>query len=238
MINFIVVDDNEKHRKKNVKFILSYMMKNKLEFDIHEYNDYSEKLISDISKFGDSSVYILDLELPSGDGLDIARAIRNEYNNWASPIIIITSHTSLCYSVYKERLQILDFIGKCEDIQSNLVESIQICLKMFNKKNIYRYFYKNVEHAIPYNEIDYVQRVNRKTMFVTANKVYYQNLSVSKIKDIFPKNFIVSLKGVLINMNNIDRIDWTNCIVYFKDGNKGYVVSKNHRKDIELYENV
>ena len=100
MINFIVVDDNEKHRNENVKFILDYMMKNNLDFNIHEYSDYSNKLISDIGSFGDSSIYVLDLELPSGDGLDIARTIRNEYNNWVSPIVIITSHTSLYYEVY------------------------------------------------------------------------------------------------------------------------------------------
>ena len=100
MINFIVIDDNDKHRKNNVNYITSYMMKNKLEFDIHEYNDYSTKLLNNIDNYGDSSIYIIDLELPSGDGIDIARTIRNEFNNWISPIIIITSHTSLYYEVY------------------------------------------------------------------------------------------------------------------------------------------
>ena len=116
MINFIVIEDNDNHRKYNVNMITNYMMRNKLEFKIYEYSDYSKKLLNDIKGFGDNSVYIIDLELPKGDGLDIARGIRNEYNNWISPIIIITAHSSLYYNVYKERLQILDFISKCEDI--------------------------------------------------------------------------------------------------------------------------
>lgn len=238
MINFIVVDDNDKHRKKNVKFILDYMMKNNLDFDIHEYNDYSDKLISDIEKFGDSSIYVIDLELPSGDGLDIARTIRNEYNNWVSPIVIITSHTSLYYEVYKERLQILDFIGKCEDIQKNLVESVQICIRMFNKNNSYRYVYKNIEYTVPYNEINYIQREGRRTRIVTSKNDYYQNISVNIIKELLPKYFIISSKGVLINMRNVDKIDWSNNLVYFKDGNKAYIVSKSHKKEIESYEFV
>ena len=134
MINFIVIEDNNNHRKYNVNMITNYMMSNKLEFKIFEYDNYSRKLLNDIKNFGENSVYIIDLELPDGDGLDIVRTIRNEYNNWASPIIIITAHASLYYNVYKERLQILDFISKCEDIKNNLSISIDICLRMFSKE--------------------------------------------------------------------------------------------------------
>ena len=140
------------------------------------------------------------------------------------------------YEVYKERLQILDFIGKCEDIQKNLVESVQICLKMFNKNNSYRYIYKNIEYTIPYNEINYIQRDGRRTKIVSLKDNYYQNISINMIKELLPKYFIVSSKGILINIRNVDKIDWSNNLVYFKDKTKSYVVSKSHKKEIELYD--
>lgn len=238
MINFVVVDDNEKHRKNNVSHILNYMMKNKLEFDIHEYNDYSNKLMSDIKLLGDNSIYIIDLELPSGDGLDIVRTIRNEYNNWISPIIIITCHSSLIYDVYKQRLQILDFIAKCEDIKTNLSKSIEICLRMLERDKVYRYTYKNVDYAIPLSDVDYIQRDERRTKIITNSENYYQNISISQIKKLLPKEFVISSKGILINMKNIDKIDWTKCKVYFKDGNSAYIVSKSHKKELDSYERV
>jgi DNA-binding LytR/AlgR family response regulator len=218
MINFVVVEDNSSHRKYNVNMITNYMMSNKLEFKIHEYNNYSKKLLNDIKGFGDNSVYIIDLELPSGDGLDIVRVIRNEYNNWVSPIIIITAHASLYYNVYKERLQILDFISKCEDIKKNLSLSIDICLRMFSKEKVYRYTYKNVDYAIRINKICYIQRDGRKTKIVTTDDTYYQNISINEIKEKLPETFIVSSKGTLINMSNVDKIDWNECLVYFKHG--------------------
>lgn len=236
MINFIVVEDNSSHRKYNVNMITNYMMSNKLEFKIHEYNDYSKKLLNDIKGFADNSVFIIDLELPNGDGLDIARIIRNEYNNWSSPIIIITAHASLYYNVYKERLQILDFISKCEDIKKNLSLSIDICLRMFSKEKVYRYTYKNVDYSIPYSEIDYVQRDGRRTKIVTKNDNYYQNISIAQIKKILPTEFIISSKGVLLNTKNIDKIDWNKCLVYFKDGLKSYIVSKSHKKELDTNE--
>ena len=44
MINFIIVEDNKIHRKKLKNVILNYMMKNKIEFDIIEFDRETEEL--------------------------------------------------------------------------------------------------------------------------------------------------------------------------------------------------
>ena len=236
MINFVIVDDNNLHRKKISKIVVSLMMNNKIEFKIYEFDDYSKKLLNQIDKNDKDTVYIIDLELPNGDGIDIARIIRNEKNNWSCPIIIITAHTSLYYEVYKQRLQVLDFIGKCENIEKNLKENIDICLKMLNKEKVYRYTYKNIEYTINLSGIDYIQRDNRQIKIVTKDKVYYQNISINKIKEELPAYFLISSKGILINMKNVKEIDWNKLMVYFNDGLKGYLVSNTHKKEIISYE--
>ena len=236
MLNFVIVEDNNIHRKKIHNVIVTSMMENKIEYKIYEFNDYSKSLIKYISNDLKDTIYILDLELPNGDGIDIARIIRNEYNNWISPIVIITAHTSLYYEVYKQRLQVLDFIGKCENIEKNLKENIDICLRMLNKEKVYRYIYKNIEYTINISEIDFIQRDGRQIKIVTKGKIYYQNISIVDIMKYLPGYFIKSSKGTLINMKNIKEIDWTNLLVYFKDGLKDYLVSNSHKKEIINYE--
>ena len=179
----------------------------------------------------------MDLELKNSDGIDVARYIRNEVNNWISPIIIITAHTSLYYEVYKQRLQILDFISKFSDIKTNLSENIEICIRMLNKDKVYRYSYKNIDYTIHLSQIDYIQRDGRRTKLVTTDSEYYQNISINEIKNKLPSYFIVSSKGIIINMKNIDKIDWNERKVYFKDGKSEYVVSRSHKKEIDEYEN-
>ena len=238
MVNFVIVDDNKSQRKIISKIILKNMMSNKIEFNINEYNDYDDDLKNYIRNKTVDTVYILDLELPLSDGVDIARDIRNKYEDWNSPIIIITVHTSLYYEVYKQRLQILDFIGKCENIEHNLSENIDICLKMLNKDKIYRYTYKNVDYTINLNNIDYIQRDGRGVKIVTTNKNYFQNTSITELKKILPSYFIISSKGILINLKNVIKIDWALLKVFFKDKTEGYLVSKSHRKEIDEYEFV
>lgn len=235
MINFVVVDDNASHRKRVVNTIVSKMMSNQIDFKINEFDDYSPGLLKTIKDERRNTVYILDLELPSGDGIDIARYIRNECNNWVSPIIIVTAHTSLYYEVYKQRLQLLDFIGKCNSVEENVAENIDICLRMLNFEKVYRYTYKSVDYTLPIDSIDYVIRDGRQTKIVTYDNDYYQNISIKDIKVLLPEYFICSNKGVLINFKNVDKIDWNKEKVYFKDGKSEYLVSRSHKKEIDEY---
>lgn len=238
MINYVVVDDNNTHRKRVVNAIISKMMSNQIEFNIKEFDDYSPGLLNYIKDERRNTVYILDLELPSGDGIDIARYIRNDCNNWISPIIIVTSHTSLYYEVYKQRLQLLDFIGKCNLVEDGISENIDICLRMLSVERVYRYTYKSVDHAISINNIDYIIREGRQAKIVTCDGEYYQNISIKDIKNDLPDYFICSNKGILINYKNIDKIDWNDNKVYFKDGKSDYLVSRSHKKEIAEYELV
>ncbi len=236
MVNFVIVDDNNNHRKNICNIVMKRMMSNQVNFKINEFNDYNNKLTTYIKESGHISIYILDLELPSGDGIDIARMIRNTCNDWNSPIIIITAHSSLYYEVYKQRLQILDFIPKFGSIDTSINEDIDICLRMLNKEKVYKYIYKNVEYNIKLSDINFIQRDGRKTKIVTKNQTYYQNITINAIKSMLPTYFKISAKGTLINMRNIHEIDWNEMIVFFKDGTKDYVVTNSHKKEIENYE--
>ena len=236
MINFIVVDDNNIHRKKVCKTITTHMMNNRLEFSIKEFCDYNKDLLNYIKSNRTDAAYFIDLELPNGDGIDIARKIRYDFDDWVSPIIIVTAHTSLYYEVYKQRLQLLDFVSKCDDAEKNIKENLDICLKMLNKDRAYRYIYNYVEYTIPFSKIDYIIKDGRRSKIVTSDNIYYQNISISNIKKMFPKYFLNSAKGTIINMKNVNKIDWNTLRVYFKDKNNDYLVTLSHKKELDAYE--
>ena len=109
---------------------------------------------------------------------------------------------------------------------------------MLNKDNVYKYRYKNVDYTISFTQIDYIQRDGRRTKIVTKDNSYYQNISINKIKDLLPNYFVISSKGILLNLKNVSKIDWNSCLVYFKDSLSDYVVSKSHKKEIDNYEIV
>ena len=236
MLNIVVIDDNKLHREKICRIISNKINRDKNKCNIYEFADAGKNLVKYIKENSQKSVYFIDLELPKGDGIDIARLIRNEYNDWISPIIVITAHSSLYYEVYKQRYQVLDFISKFNDARKNIEENLDICYKILNQERIYRYVYKNVDYSINFLSIDYIKRDGRQIVIVTDKEDYYQNISITDINKLLPSYFIISAKGIIINMKNIVKIDWNNCIAYFKDGKYGYLVSKTHKKEISSYE--
>lgn len=235
MVNFVIIDDNIMHRKRVYNIICTYMMDNNVDFKIYEFNDIDDKINDYIDKNIKNSIYILDLELPSHDGIDAATRVKNKNNDWVSPIIILTAHGGAYYKSYKERLQLLDFVCKSEDFDSILKINFDICMRILDQMGSYKFTYKNIGYKIPYLDIDYIQRDDRRTKIVTRTGELYQNISINDIKKELPGYFALSLKGTLINKKNIFKIDWNKCIVYFRDGNSGYLISKKHKKEFDEY---
>ena len=235
MINFVVVNSDKKQLKNTCDIIMKYMMYNQIDFHIDDFTDCNSKLLSHIKDKEEYLVYILNLELQSGNAVDLSRFIRNTNNDWISPIIFTNVPTNLYYELLNQRLQILDFIPKYELLEHSLQEDIEICLKILNKEKVYKFKYKNIEYNINVNSINYVQRDSRRTKIVTKKNIYHQIISINEIKKNLPNNFIMSAKGTLLNIRNVSKIDWKNMIVYFKDGTKDYVVTISHKKEIENY---
>lgn len=99
MVNFIVCDDDKKDRDLVERVLTKYMMKNEVAYQLHLYDDYNTDFIKVINKNLSSKVYILDIETPSGSGIDMARIIRNK--DVDSVIIFLTGHDELSPVVAK-----------------------------------------------------------------------------------------------------------------------------------------
>ena len=78
------------------------MDKNKIEYNTHVYNDYDKKFHEMLESKIPFKIYLLDIETPSGSGIDIARKIRNK--DVDSIIIFLTVHEELGNVILKNDL--------------------------------------------------------------------------------------------------------------------------------------
>lgn len=232
MINFVLVEDNDAHRQSTEKVILKYMMKNKYEFKVLEYDKETKELLSHINNNDDNNIYILDFELPNTNALDLAREIRK--SDWSSPIIILTAHGGMAFESFKQRLQILDFISKQYKAEESLIESFNICLKQFDLSKSLKLNYNYTDYNIPFNKILYIYRdtVERKSVIVTENSEYMIRINMKDIKDMLPKTFKYSHKACIVNMDKVEAFDWKNYEIYFSNGTKTNLLSRTHKKEL------
>ena len=90
MINFVVCEDNKIILQKNIDIINKTMFKNNENYRIYQFTNNDKKLQEIIKDDIGYKIYILDIELESVSGIDIARDIRKIDNK--SIIIISTTY--------------------------------------------------------------------------------------------------------------------------------------------------
>ena len=76
MINFIVCEDSEIILERNIDVINKVMFNNNIEYRIYKFQSYNEELKNIIKEPVENKIYILDIELGSDSGIDLAGDIR------------------------------------------------------------------------------------------------------------------------------------------------------------------
>ena len=118
MRKIYIVEDNEAIREILEIFLTS--------------ENYDVKCFGCVGEFAgrDTSVtpdlYLFDVMLPDGSGIDLCQQIKNDYENKGIPVIIMSAHANLSHM--KNMCQPDDLIAKPFDI-ADVLERIESMLK-------------------------------------------------------------------------------------------------------------
>lgn len=232
MILIVVVEDNEDIRKLEIKWIKRALNNKIWKYKIKEYSDYTDEL-KKIIKIEGFKIYVLDIELPSSTGLNIARDIR-EYDD-SSEIIICSSHGELELRAFKSKLKILDFVSKFDNAEEDLTNLI---IDVFKKKskNILKIVDKSAILFIIMNDILYIKKEKgtRNCMIKTFDNTFIVNKNLEELKVMLNNDFIRSSKSCIVNQKNVLEYNFKDSKVIFK--NKEWIneLSKNYLDKVEI----
>ena len=127
MINFIVCEDSEIILERNIDEINKVMFNNNIEYRIYKFQSYNEELKNIIKEPLENKIYILDIELGSDSGIDLAGDIRKI--DLTSFIIISTVHSEYIPYTLKSKLLIFDYVSKLSNYNEDLSNAIKRILK-------------------------------------------------------------------------------------------------------------
>lgn len=235
MINFVVCDDEKAITDIVKNIITKVMFKNNLEYKIHIFNSYDKSFENIVNSDLENKIYILDIEVGTKSGLDIASQIRDK--DWYSILVILTSHSELELLAYKSRILILDFISKFDLYEKKMEETINICInkKLENYKLILKINRKFEQ--IDFNDILYITYDNtiRKVKIYSKNGEYETIQSLKEISKHLKGNFIYTHRACIVNMNNVKTINPKERKIIFKNEKSIDLLSRNHLKEIKKY---
>ena len=232
MINFIICDDVKRYREMVEHIVISYMMKNKLEYKTHVFEDYDSDFMKIVESKLPFKVYILDIETPTKSGIDIARIIRTHDVN--SVLIFLTGHQELGQVVMKNDFLFLSYINKFDDCENRLKKSLDKALKLFKVQSLIRFKDNGVVYTIPQDDILYITRdsVDRKCVIVTDYNEFKVGKSLSELEAMVNDNFIKTHRACLMNSKRIMSFSKSQKEVIFDNGMKSDLISTRFDKEL------
>lgn len=235
MINFIICDDNTVVRETVNNVIAKVMLPTDIEYKTFSFSQYDKSFMQLIDKNLGKKIYILDVEVNSQSGLDIARKIRDK--DWNCIIIILTAHYELAYDAFKNRLMLLDFISKFDDYEHNLHDVLKLAIKASETKKQLSFEFNRTVYKIDFNDILYIMKdTGRKNSIIkTFTKEYSVALNLNKISLMITENFIQTHRACIINKDNVKTIDFKENTITFINNEKILLLSKTYKKDVKKY---
>lgn len=232
MINVIICDDIVNDLKNTVSIVDNYFKSKKIEYTKHIFNDYNNKFKEIINQKLPFKLYILDIETPSGSGIDIAREIRKKDND--SVIIFLTGHEELGNIVLKNDLLFLGFINKFDNCEERLINCLSKSLNILNKPQILKVIDRNTMYTIKLDDILYFTKESfeRKTIIHTDYDEYKLNNTLAEIISMVDDRFVQTHRACFVNKTRVTKIDKQNRIIKFDNGEETTLVSDKYKKEL------
>ena len=238
MINFIICEDSKVLATKYSLVVEKFMMKYDTDYTVKTFSEYNKEWYKHIQKDEGFKIYILDIKTPKGSGLDAARYIREELDDWTSMIIIVTSYQEFKYEALGKRLMLVDFINKLDNCEKRLKEAINISLKNYNNKHkVLRFNYKNTIYSIEFKDIIKIEKEqDNKRCIITTN--YGEFIIPGTLNNILPrldKRFIKCYRSVIINLEQVKSYNKKTNTIIFKNDEQTNAISRDKKKEIINY---
>lgn len=238
MINFIICDDNKEFIKKEKQIVENFMMKYDIEYKVYLFDEYDKKFDDIVVKDIGFKIYLLDIQTKNGSGLDAARKIREEIDDWVSVIIIITAFNEFKYEALGNRLYLLDFINKLNKCDVKLKEDLERALKHYDNRNKnLKYEYNHILRQVEFRHIIYIEKEpdSKRCIIKTTYGEQIINKTLSETIKLLDKRFIKTSRSMVINTDFIREYDIKENKLIFTNGDYTYQISRTLKKGLKEY---
>lgn len=233
MINFIIVDDLNFWINCVEERINKILFNSKLNYKIYKFNDYDNDFFNIVYKNLENKVYILDIEVKSGNGIDTARKIRNI--DKISEIIFLSLYNNKYINKFlTSSIKAIGFIDKNNiDVLNNILEEF---INNFNLDKVIKINTISSYNIIKVKDILYVETRNRKTIIHTLNSIIKTSKNLHCIEDKLKKEsdfFVRTHRACIVNLNNVISFNFKEKKIIFFNNKRCYLLSKSYKNYIK-----
>ena len=238
MINFIVCEDEKEIRVNTKNQIIKFMMNYDIDYKIYEFDGYNAKFNKIARTDSGFKIYFLDIKTNAGSGIDAARMIREQYDDWVSVIIVMTSFSEYKYEVLSSRLYLLDFINKLDNCNKKIKEDLIIAMKHYDRKyKMLSYEYNHTYYKIEYRQILYIEKEPDSKRCIIKTKTGEQIIpgTLTDVSKKLDDRFLKVHKSMIVNTNEIAKYEIKKNKLTFKNSEHTHLIARDKKKELIKY---
>ena len=217
------------------KVVNDFCLNKRINFEIHVFKNYDNNFFDIVKQELDNKVYILDIETPSGNGIDVAKKIRNKDLN--SFFIFISSYTAKYINqVVSSDTMFIGYISKRKNYHEELLKKLKKIFKLGFQKNIIRFKDQGIIYTFDMRNIIYIEADSKKRRSIihTQSGRTEVRLTLKKLMQVLDYRFEYSHRSCIINHEQVFYIDTIVKIIKFKNGTTINLLSDSFIKKIRL----
>lgn len=217
------------------KVVNDFCLNKRINFEIHVFKNYDNNFFDIVRQELDNKVYILDIETPSGNGIDVAKKIRNKDLN--SFLIFISSYTAKYINqVVSSDTMFIGYISKRKNYHEELLKKLKKIFKLGFQKNIIRFKDQGIIYTFDMRNIIYIEADSKKRRSIihTQSGKTEVRLTLKKLMQVLDYRFEYSHRSCIINHEQVFYIDTIVKIIKFKNGTTINLLSDSFIKKIRL----
>ncbi len=231
MITFVVYASERKEGDMLNEVIARFLFAKKDHYDILTFDKFSLDIDKKISKLEGVKIFILDTDVQTLSGIEVAKQIRRN-GDFVSPIILLTGNRNLDINDLNNVLY-LSLILKSRTIAKDIIFSLKEAYKIATKYSVLSFTYFDELYRLPYDEICYVEKdLNCNSVTIHSLDDTYQNyISIrelqSRLKD--DPRFYKSHRSCIINIYNVASYDKKNNKIIFKNNETTDLIARSKK---------
>lgn len=228
MIRIAVVDDEPRMLERLNRKITEDMGQEGVHFVTALFEDPRE-LLDELERGEKFQVFLLDIEMPGMDGMDLAARIREREKN--AYLLFITSHVE--YAVEGYELNAYRFIPKLL-LEEKLLPALDGIREAFQEAERQRtYTIQNSLRCekIPVSSILYLYKDGKNVVFVTEHGLTQERTTLGDVYErLGEEDFLFIDRGYLVNIRHVMKVK--NNEVFLRDGTTLYI-SRSHVQEVK-----
>lgn len=209
MVRVAIIDDEKKFTFQFRDIVEEYFQSHEEAYEVKLYH-MSTELEWDLEEGEYFDVYLIDVELPGMNGLELAYHIRQRYEE--PFIIFITAYMQ--YSIKGYEYGVFRYITK-DSVCENLPVALEaITEKLKNKEETYYVLEKYSKiMRLSCDNIYFVRKEGKYTCFRTREAEYRDRKPLSQVfSELNAREFVYIDKSCVVNLKHVMQLDG-NCVV-------------------------